>query len=60
VKQIQAARDGVLELGRQLVGDRDVEPALELFRDLLQYSSFAELIARRRELFERDAAGIKS
>jgi DNA-binding MarR family transcriptional regulator len=60
VKRIQAARDGVLELGRQLVGDRDLEPALELLRDLLQYSSFAELIARRRELFERDAAGIKS
>jgi MarR family transcriptional regulator, organic hydroperoxide resistance regulator len=60
VKQIQTARDGVLELGRQLVGDRDIEPALGLLRDLLQYSSFAELIARRRELFERDAAAIKS
>jgi MarR family transcriptional regulator, organic hydroperoxide resistance regulator len=60
VKQIQAARDGVLQLGRQLVGDRDIEPALGLLRDLLQYSSFAELIARRRELFERDAAAIKS
>jgi MarR family transcriptional regulator, organic hydroperoxide resistance regulator len=51
-QRIQAARESVLELGRQLVGDRDLEPALELFRDLLQYSPYADLIARRRELLE--------
>jgi MarR family transcriptional regulator, organic hydroperoxide resistance regulator len=56
-KRVQAARESVLDLGRQLIGDRDLEPALELLRDLLQHSSFAELIARRRELFEREPAG---
>jgi MarR family transcriptional regulator, organic hydroperoxide resistance regulator len=59
VKRIQAARESVLELGRQLVGDRDLEPVLELLRDLLQYSSFVDLIARRRELFEREAAAVE-
>lgn len=53
-KRVLAAREGVLELGRQLVGDRDLGPALELLRDLVQYTAFAELIARRRELLERD------
>jgi MarR family transcriptional regulator, organic hydroperoxide resistance regulator len=52
-ERILAARDGVLELARELVGDRDLQPALELLRDLVQYTPFAELIARRRELPER-------
>ena len=60
LKRVQAARESVLELGRTLVGDRDLEPVLELFRDLLQHSAFAELIARRRELLERDAVGARS
>jgi DNA-binding MarR family transcriptional regulator len=54
-KRIRAARDRVLELGRQLIGDRDLKPALELLRELVQYTEFAELIARRRELVERAA-----
>jgi DNA-binding MarR family transcriptional regulator len=49
-KRVQKARDGVLRLGRQLVGDRDLRPAVELFRDLLQYSAYAELVERRRRL----------
>jgi DNA-binding MarR family transcriptional regulator len=52
-ERILAARDGVLELARELVGDRDLQPALELLRDLLQYTPFADLMARRRELLER-------
>jgi DNA-binding MarR family transcriptional regulator len=48
----QAAREGVLELARQLIGDRDIRPVLELMRDLIQYSAYAELVARRRELAE--------
>ena len=51
-KRVHAARQGVLDLARQLVGERDVTPALELMRDLIQYSAFAELVARRRELLE--------
>jgi DNA-binding MarR family transcriptional regulator len=53
-KRIRAAREGVLELARQLVGDRDLGPALEVLRDLVEHTSYAELIARRRELLERD------
>jgi DNA-binding MarR family transcriptional regulator len=49
-KRILAARESVLELGRALVGDRDLEPTLELFRELLKVTPFAELIERRRRL----------
>jgi DNA-binding MarR family transcriptional regulator len=49
-KRIVAAREGVLELGRALIGNRDLEPTLELFRDLLQVTPYAELIERRRRL----------
>jgi MarR family transcriptional regulator, organic hydroperoxide resistance regulator len=51
-KRAQAAREGVLELARRLIGDRDVGPALKLMRELIQYSAYAELVARRRELGE--------
>ena len=59
-RRADAAREEVLELGRALVGERDLGAALDLFRELLQVTPYAELIARRRELFERsrsDAAG---
>jgi MarR family transcriptional regulator, organic hydroperoxide resistance regulator len=52
-KRVVAAREGVLELARELVGGRDLGPGLDLLRDLVQYTSFAELVARRRELLER-------
>jgi len=52
--RVRGARESVLELGRQLVGDRDLTPVVELLRDLIQYSAYAELVARRRELAERD------
>ena len=51
-KRIAAARQQVLDLGRELIGGRDVDGTLELFRDLLQVSAYAELIERRRELLE--------
>jgi len=51
-KRVRAAREGLLDLGRELIGDRDLTPALELLRDLIQYSSFADLVARRRALLE--------
>jgi MarR family transcriptional regulator, organic hydroperoxide resistance regulator len=54
VKRVLAAREEVLELGRSMVAERDLEPALDLFRDLIRYSSYAELVARRRELLARD------
>ena len=52
-KRVLAAREQVLDLGRAIVGDRDLGPALDLLRDLLEHSAYAELLARRRELFDR-------
>ena len=53
-KRVQAAREGILDLTRQLLGeDRDLEPALELLREFVRHTSYAELIRRRRELLER-------
>jgi MarR family transcriptional regulator, organic hydroperoxide resistance regulator len=54
-KRVLAAREGVFELARELLGDRDLSPALELLRDLVQYTPHAELVARRGELLERHA-----
>jgi DNA-binding MarR family transcriptional regulator len=48
--RIQEAREGVVALARELFGDRDITPALDLLTDLLQFSAYAELIERRREL----------
>jgi MarR family transcriptional regulator, organic hydroperoxide resistance regulator len=58
-KRVLAARESVFELARELLGDRDLGPALELMRDLSQYTAYAELIGRRRELTERAASGLK-
>lgn len=55
-KRILAAREELTQLGRALIGDRDLEPALELLRELVVYTPFAELIARRRELDDRRPA----
>ena len=52
-KRVEKARRQVLDAGRLLIGDRDLEPALELLRDLSQFSDYAALVERRRQLFER-------
>jgi MarR family transcriptional regulator, organic hydroperoxide resistance regulator len=49
-KRILAVRENVMQLARELVGERDLAPALDLLRDLVQHTSYAELIALRREL----------
>ena len=54
-RRVETARDEVLALGRTLIGDRDLEPALQLLRELLEVTPFAELIERRRELMDADA-----
>jgi len=51
-KRVEAARNEVLEMGRLLIGERDLEPLLEMLRELAQFSPFGELVTRRRELFE--------
>lgn len=51
-RQINAARESVLGLARELIGDRDLDPGLQLLRDLAQYTAYGELIVRRRALLE--------
>ena len=58
-KRVLAAREQIMELGRQVLGDRDLTPALELLREFLQGSPYADLISRRRELVERASVGAK-
>ena len=53
-KRVQQQRAGLFELARTLIAGRDLEPALALLRDLTRHSSYAELVARRRELAERE------
>jgi MarR family transcriptional regulator, organic hydroperoxide resistance regulator len=49
-KRVTAAREAVMELGREAVADRDLTPALELMRELLDGTPYGALIARRRDL----------
>src|SRR5918992_3702800 len=51
-KQVQRARADLFALARTLIGDRDLQPVLDFLRDLTQYSSFRELVDRRRALEE--------
>lgn len=53
--KIEATRRNVLDLARELIGERDVEPTLELLNGMLEYTPYKELIDRRRELFEMPA-----
>ena len=55
-KRAATARQGVLDLARTLIGDRDLEPILSLLRELLQFSAFAGLIERRREIADEDGS----
>ena len=59
-KRILAAREQIRELALEVLGDRDIEPTLELLRHMLQVSPLAGVIERRRALFERDAPPTKS
>lgn len=56
-KRVDAARNEVLEMGRLLIGERDLEPLLQLLRDLAQFSPYGELVDRRRALYEGQPAG---
>ena len=50
--RIDANRQTLLDFARSLMGDVDLDAALHFFRELLQHSGYAELIARRRALEE--------
>ena len=51
-KRVQQAREGVLDLARALIGDRDVGPTLATLRELVQLTSYGPLVDRRRDLFD--------
>jgi MarR family transcriptional regulator, organic hydroperoxide resistance regulator len=51
-KRILGVREQIRNLAVEVLGDRDVEPALGLLRHMLQISPLAQVIERRRELFE--------
>jgi DNA-binding MarR family transcriptional regulator len=51
-KRIERARAEVLELARELIGARDLGPALEVIRELVQFTAYGGLIARRAELVD--------
>jgi DNA-binding MarR family transcriptional regulator len=51
-KRVEQARDEILRAGHALIGERDLEPVLELLRELAQFSPFGELVSKRRELYE--------
>jgi DNA-binding MarR family transcriptional regulator len=53
-KRILSVRQQIQELALEILGDRDIEPTLELLRHMLQVSPLAQVIERRRELFERE------
>ena len=54
-KRILKVREQIRELALEVLGDRDIEPTLEFLRHMIQVSPLADVISRRRELFERQA-----
>jgi DNA-binding MarR family transcriptional regulator len=49
-KRVLATREGILELARDIVGERDLAPVVEVLRELVEHTAYAELIERRRAL----------
>ncbi len=56
-KRVLLARQRVTALGHQLIGTRDITPALEVLREIGRQSAYAELIARRHDLAEPVSVG---
>jgi DNA-binding MarR family transcriptional regulator len=52
-RRARKLRETQLDFFREVLGDRDLSSELELVLTLLQYTSFAELIARRQALEDR-------
>jgi len=53
-KRVEQVRADLMKLATELVGDRDFAPALDLMRDLLRFTAFADLVERRRRLEKSD------
>jgi DNA-binding MarR family transcriptional regulator len=50
LKKIQARREEFFEFARPLMKDVDVDATLQLFRELLQYSDYKDLLEKRKAL----------
>ena len=59
-KRILAVREEIQELALEILGDRDIEPTLELLRHMLQVSPLAQVIERRRALFDPEGRAPKA
>jgi MarR family transcriptional regulator, organic hydroperoxide resistance regulator len=59
-KRILRVREEIREIALAVLGDREIEPALELLRHMIQVSPLAQVIERRRELFEKEAGSAGS
>ena len=55
-KRVTAARQGIMDLARELVPQRELERTLAFLREVLPYTAFAELVEGRRRLAERQSA----
>ncbi|MDQ3987020.1 MAG: MarR family transcriptional regulator [Actinomycetota bacterium] len=51
-EQIVVVRESIFRLGRDLIGDLDLEPALIILRRFVKGTEFGELIQRRQTLTE--------
>jgi DNA-binding MarR family transcriptional regulator len=54
-KRAEKTRQIQLDFFRQLLGNRDLSPELDLVREMLDHTPYAELIARRQALLEESA-----
>jgi DNA-binding MarR family transcriptional regulator len=52
-KRILAAREQLSELARALLSDQDLTPALDVLRELVPHTGYAELVERRRQLADQ-------
>jgi len=52
-RRVLRVREGMLRAGWEVIGDRDLEPALRTLRELLEHTPFADLVERRRQLLAR-------
>jgi DNA-binding MarR family transcriptional regulator len=45
-----AVRGEVMDFARAIIGDRDIEPVLELLREFVGHTAYRDLLTRRRAL----------
>ena len=51
-RKVAQTREAQLDFARQVVGNRDLGPALDVLRELVPLTPYADLIERRRQLID--------